>query len=122
MSTSQDNATDERQLLSSGQPQSLWRNRDYLLLWSGQALSDVGGAVSELAFPLLVLAVTQSPAQAGFVAAFRTVPALLFNLFAGVIVDRWNRKRVMLICDIGRALCLVSIPVAYTLGFLTVWH
>jgi len=49
MSTSQDNATDERQLLSSGQPQSLWRNRDYLLLWSGQVLSDIGGAVSELA-------------------------------------------------------------------------
>ncbi len=69
MSTSQDNATNERQLLSSGQPKSLWRNRDYLLLWSGQALSDIGGAVSELAFPLLVLAVTHSPAQAGFVAA-----------------------------------------------------
>src|SRR5437764_2894021 len=106
MSTSQDNATDERQLLSSGQPQSLWRNRDYLLLWSGQALSDMGGAVSGLAFPLLVLAVTNSPAQAGFVAAFRALPALLFNLFAGVLVDRWNRTWVMLTCDIGRALCL----------------
>ena len=122
MSTSQDNATDERQLLSSGQPQSLWRNRDYLLLWSGQALSDIGGAVSELAFPLLVLAVTQSPAQAGFVAALRALPATLFSLLAGVLVDRWDRKRVMLVCDAGRALSLASIPIAYALGHLTIWQ
>jgi len=122
MSTSQNNATDERQLRSSGQPTSLWRNRDYLLLWSGQALSDIGGAVSELAFPLLVLAVTHSPAQAGFVAALRALPATLFSLLAGVLVDRWDRKRVMLVCDTGRALSLASIPVAYALGHLTIWQ
>jgi MFS family permease len=122
MSTSQDNVTDERQLHSSGQPKSLWRNRDYLLLWSGQALSDIGGAVSELAFPLLVLAVTHSPAQAGFVAALRALPATLFSLLAGVLVDRWDRKRVMLVCDTGRALSLASIPAAYALGHLTIWQ
>lgn len=101
---------------------SLWRNRNSLLLWSGQALSDLGGAVSGLAFPLLVLALTHSPAQAGFAAALRAVPALLFNLFAGVIVDRWDRKRVMLVCDIGRALSLASIPLALALGYLTIWQ
>jgi MFS family permease len=122
MSTSQDNATDEQQLLSSGQPKSLWHNRDYLLLWSGQALSDIGGTVSELAFPLLVLAVTHAPAQAGFVAALRALPATLFSLLAGVLVDRWDRKRVMLVCDAGRALSLASIPVAYALGHLTIWQ
>jgi predicted MFS family arabinose efflux permease len=122
MSTSQDNATDERQLISSGPPKSLWRNRDYLLLWSGQALSDIGGAVSELAFPLLVLAATHSPAQAGFVAALRALPATLFSLLAGVLVDHWDRKRVMLVCDAGRALSLASIPVAYALGHLTIWQ
>jgi MFS family permease len=122
MSTSQDNSSDERQLFSSGQPKSLWRNRDYLLLWSGQALSDIGGAVSELAFPLLVLAVTHSPAQAGFVAALRALPATLFSLLAGVLVDRWDRKWLMLVCDAGRALSLASIPVAYTLGHLTIWQ
>jgi MFS family permease len=122
MSTSQDNSTDERQLLSSGQPKSLWHNRDYLLLWSGQALSDIGGAVSELAFPLLVLAVTHSPAQAGFVAALRALPATLFSLLAGVLVDHWDRKWVMLVCDAGRALSLASIPVAYALGHLTIWQ
>lgn len=107
--------------VSSSRTKSLWGNRDYLLLWSGQAISDLGGAVSELAFPLLVLAITHSPAQAGFAAALRALPALLFNLFAGVIVDRWDRKRVMLVCEIGRALSLASIPLAFALGHLTIW-
>ena len=122
MSTSQDNSPDQRQRISSGYSKSLWRNRDYMLLWSGQALSDIGGAVSELAFPLLVLAVTHSPAQAGFVAALRALPATLFSLFAGVLVDRWDRKRVMLVCDTGRALSLASIPIAFALGHLTIWQ
>src|SRR5712691_1887217 len=122
MSTSQDKSTDKQQPVSSRQRQSLWRNRDYMLLWSGQALSDIGGAVSGLAFPLLVLAVTHSPAQAGFVAALRALPAALLSLFAGVLVDRWDRKRVMLVCDTGRALSLASIPVAFALGHLTIWQ
>jgi MFS family permease len=113
---------DKRQYISSEHSKPLWRNRDYMLLWSGQALSDIGGAVSELAFPLLVLAVTHSPAQAGFVAALRALPATLFSLFAGVLVDRWDRKRVMLVCDTGRALSLASIPIAFALGHLTIWQ
>ena len=108
--------------ISSGHPETLWRNRDYMLLWSGQALSDIGGAISELAFPLLVLAITHSPAQAGFVAALRALPATFFSLFAGVLVDRWDRRRVMLICDTGRALSIASIPIAFAFGFLTIWQ
>ena len=122
MSNSSDNSKHQNQRLSSDHPENLWRNRDYMLLWSGQALSDIGGAISELAFPLLVLGVTHSPAQAGFVAAVRALPATFFSLFAGVLVDRWDRKRVMLICDSGRALSLASIPIAFALGFLTIWQ
>src|ERR1051326_7360515 len=122
MSQTPNHSTAEQQQLAFGQPKSLWRNRDYLLLWGGQALSDMGGAVSELAFPLLVLSVTRSPAQAGLVAALRALPATLFSLFAGVWVDRWDRKRVMLVCDVGRALSMASIPVAYALGQLTIWQ
>src|SRR5215467_2688646 len=122
MSTTQDDRTNKQQVTPSNRPVSLWRNRDYMLLWSGQALSDIGCAISELAFPLLVLAVTHSPAQAGFVAALRALPATLFSLLAGVLVDRWDRKQVMLVCDIGRALSLASIPIAYALGHLTIWQ
>ncbi len=98
----------------------LWRNRDYMLLWSGQMVSSVGTFVSQLAFPLLVLALTHSPAQAGLIAALRGLPFALFILPAGAMVDRWNRKRVMILCDAGRALALGSIPVALLLGHLTI--
>ena len=97
----------------------LWGNRDWLLLWSGQLVSVVGTQVSQLAYPLLMLALTKSPAQAGFISAARTLPYLLLGLPAGALVDRWNRKRVMMLCDAGRALALGSIPLALALGRLT---
>ncbi len=98
----------------------LWRNRDYILLWSGQMISAIGSRVSMLSFPLLVLALTNSPAQAGLIAAMRGLPYALLILPAGALVDRWNRKRVMILCDIGRAIALGSIPLALVLGRLTI--
>jgi MFS family permease len=104
----------------TSRPRSLWRNRDYLLLWSGQIISSVGTQASQLAFPLLILALTKSPAQAGIAGALRVLPYIIFSLPAGALVDRWDRKRVMILCDIGRGLCLASIPLALAFGHLTV--
>ncbi|GER90053.1 hypothetical protein KDW_42150 [Dictyobacter vulcani] len=101
-------------------PLPLWRHRDYLLLWSGQVASVTGSQVSQLAFPLLILALTHSPAQAGIAAALRTIPYLAFSLPAGALVDRWNRKQVMIICDLGRFLSMASIPLALFFGHLTI--
>jgi predicted MFS family arabinose efflux permease len=76
--------------------------------------------VSQLAFPLLILALTHSPAQAGIVAALRTIPYLVLSLPAGALVDRWNRKQVMIFCDLGRFLSMASVPLALFLGHLTI--
>lgn len=100
-------------------PVSLWRNRDYLLLWLGQAVSSLGTGISQFAFPLLVLALTRSFAAAGFAGALGQLPYFLFSLPAGALVDRWDRKRVMIVCTLGLALCTVSIPVALASGHLT---
>jgi len=89
-----------------------------MLLWSGQMVSSIGTEVSTLAFPLLILALTGSPAQAGFAGALRAFPYLVFSLPAGALIDRWDRKRVMILCDSGRALSMASIPVALALGHL----
>ncbi|MGI9059656.1 MAG: MFS transporter [Ktedonobacteraceae bacterium] len=97
----------------------LWRNWDFLLLVSGQAVSSVGSQISLIAFPLLILALTHSPAQAGLMTAVRGIPIVLFCLPAGALVDRWNRKHLMIFCDSGRALALGSIPIALVLGHLT---
>src|SRR5207302_8651341 len=93
----------------------LWRNRDFILLWSGQVVSTVGTRVTGVAFPLLVLAQTHSPARAGLVGFAQTLPYMLFYLPAGALVDRWNRKRVMLVADAGRALALGSLGLALAL-------
>lgn len=98
---------------------ALWRNRDYNLLWGGQAVSSIGTQASTLAFPLLLLALTHSPAQAGLASALRALPYVVFSLPAGALVDRWDRKRVMLICDALRAVALGSIPVALALNQLS---
>jgi MFS family permease len=101
---------------------SLWRNRDWLLLWSGQLVSTLGTRVSVLAFPLLGLAVTDSPAQAGLITAARGIPSTLLAMPAGALVDRWDRKRTMLVCDLGRAAVLGSVAGALLGGSLTLVH
>ncbi len=72
--------------------------------------------------PLLVLALTNSPAQAGFMAAVRQAPYLLFSLPAGALLDRWNRKVTMICCDGVRWLALGSVPLAFALGHVTLIH
>jgi MFS family permease len=108
---------------NEGRPtRPLWRNRDFLLLWSGQTISTLGTNISTLALPLLALAFTHSPAQAGFLTAMRQVPYLLFSLPAGALIDRWNRKSVMITCDLVRWLALGSVPLAFVSGHLTLLH
>lgn len=100
-------------------PLSIWHNRDFILLWTGQAFSQLGSQVSQFAFPLLVLIITGSPALAGGISGLLLVPYILFSLPAGALVDRWDRRWVMILCDIGRAVCVLSIPIALTLHHLT---
>ncbi len=101
-------------------PVPLRRNRDFMVLWSSQVVSTVGTRVTSIAFPLLVLAVTHSPAKAGVVGFAQTLPFLLLYLPAGAFIDRWDRKRTMLACDAGRAVALGSIAITVALGWLSV--
>jgi MFS family permease len=96
----------------------LRRNRDFVLLQVGQALSTVGTESTAIAYPLLVLSLTHSPAKAGLVGFARILPYPLFALLAGVAVDRWNRKRLMLLADLVRVAGVSSIVVALALGDL----
>jgi predicted MFS family arabinose efflux permease len=99
---------------------ALWRNRDFVTLWSGQVVSALGARISATAMPLLVLATTGSPADAGLVAAAGTLPFLVAHLPAGPLVDRWNRRRILLTSEALAGLALVTVPIAQWLGVLTV--
>jgi predicted MFS family arabinose efflux permease len=103
-------------------PPSLWRNRDFLLLWGGQAISTLGSSISGIVYPLLTLAITNSPAAAGVATALGSLPYLIFSLPVGALIDRWDRKRVMILCDLGRTISVVSVPIALALGLLTIWQ
>jgi MFS family permease len=100
---------------------SLNRNREFTLLWTGQALSGLGSQISQVAYPLLVLAVTGSPAKAGLVGFAQQLPIALLALPAGVLADRVNRKRLMIACNAVRALALASIPIALAAGGVPYW-
>src|SRR5579875_2831260 len=91
-------------------------NRDFQLLWVGEALSDVGSQSSTVAYPLLVLALTGSPAKAGVVGLAKWLPLAIFSLPAGVLADRFNRKRLMIGCDVIRMLGAASVVLALALG------
>jgi MFS family permease len=102
---------------------SLWRNGDFLRLWSAQTISQFGSQITVLALPLAAILVLD--ASAFEVAALTTVewaPWLLFSLPAGAWVDRLPRRRVLVATDLGRAVALLSIPVAYALDALTLWQ
>ena len=97
-------------------PAPLRRNRDFQLLWIGQAISALGSRASTVAYPLLVLSLTGSPAQAGIVGFAATIPYLLIQLPAGVLVDRIDRRRAMMACDAGRLVVLAGLAAAVAAG------
>jgi MFS family permease len=97
----------------------LRRNRDFILLQSGQVLSTIGTESTAIAYPLLVLAVTHSPAKAGVVGFARIVPWALFGFLAGAAADRLPRKRMMLTADVVRAVLLATVVVAISAGQIT---
>ena len=101
------------------EPVPLRRNRDFQLLWGGQAVSLLGSQTSKIAYPLLVLAMTGSPAKAGIAGFAAMLGYLLYPLPAGGLADRHDRKRIMIGCDAIRLLAVGSIAVAGWVGHIT---
>jgi MFS family permease len=83
-------------------PTPLWRNRDFVLLQSGQLLSAMGSEATAIAYPLLTLAVTHSPGRAGVVSFARLLPFAVLQLPAGIAADRVDRRRIMIAADLVR--------------------
>jgi MFS family permease len=99
----------------------LRRNRDFVLLQAGQLLSSAGSEMTTIAYPLLVLAVSGSAAQAGVVTFARLAPFALFGLLAGVAADHWNRKRLMIVADATRAAALAALGLTVAFGDAKLW-
>jgi MFS family permease len=99
---------------------SLWRRRNFMLLWSGQTVSEMGSAVTQLALPLTaVIVLRASTWQVGLLSSAATLAFALIALPAGAIVDRRAKRRLMIWCDAARMLIIGSVPLAAALGVLT---
>lgn len=99
---------------------SLWRDPEFLKFWVGQTASDFGDQITLLALPLTAVITLQAgPVEMGLLAAVTAAPTALFSLFAGVWVDRLPRRRILIAADLGRALLLATIPIAFVLGVLS---
>ncbi len=85
-------------------------HRDYARLWSGQLVSNIGTAISSLALMFYAYGLTGSPMAMAILAMVETVPVVLFAGFVGVYVDQWNRKNIMVVSDIVRAIAILLTP------------
>ena len=98
----------------------LWRHPDFLKLWAGESVSVFGSQVTVLAVPTVAILILHAgPFQVGILSALEFLAFPTLGLVAGVYADRLRRRPIMIICDIGRALALGSIPVAFLLNLLT---
>ena len=102
---------------------SLWRYPEFVKLWVGQTISEIGSRISREGIPLTaVLVLHASPAQMGWLTAVGGLAALVAGPIAGPLADRHRRKPLMIAADLGRALVLASIPWAYFHGSLDMAH
>jgi MFS family permease len=104
-------------------PGGLWRHRDFRNLWAAETVSQVGTQVSQLALPLVAIIVLEASAfKVALLGVIEFAPFILISLPAGVWVDRLRRKPILVVSDLGRAVLLASVPVAYWLDALTIWQ
>ncbi len=102
-------------------PPSLWHSPDFLRLWTAETVSQLGTQVSALAIPFVAIDLLgASTFEVALLGVVDFLPFLLIGLPAGVWVDRLRRRPVMIAGDLGRAVALATIPVAFALGALTI--
>jgi hypothetical protein len=96
--------------------------RDFWLYFTGQLTSQIGSSFTLFALPLLVFTLTHSATNLAFTTAANLLPYLLFGLVLGAVVDRFNRKRLMMAVDAARAAVIAILPCLYLAGSLRVEH
>lgn len=94
----------------------LWRDRSFGIYWIAQTLSAAGNAFAYLAVPLLVLEATGSVAQMGLLTAVAGVASVIAGVFGGVLVDRYDRRRLMIVTDLVRLVLFGLVPLVWLAG------
>jgi MFS family permease len=109
---------DTTERVDGGKP-SLWRDRAFLAVWSASTISIFGSLITRTALPFAAILVLRAgPLEISAIRAAEQIAALIIGLAAGAWVDRLRRRPIMIWTDLGRAILLGSIPVAFVLGIL----
>jgi len=101
---------------------SLWRNWRFQLLWVGSSAGFLGLTITDFAYPLVVLAITGSPAMAALFGFIQTLFTVVAGMPAGALVDRLDRRRVLMAVELSRSAASISVVAAWAMGHLTVAH
>ena len=105
-------------MTASVSPFAVFKNRNFSLLWTGQLISTIGSALTSLAASIYVFRLTGSALSVGLMLMATAAPSLLVGLFAGVFVDRYDRKKIMITADILRAVLILLVPVLTPLNVI----
>ncbi|MGB3258921.1 MAG: MFS transporter [Ornithinimicrobium sp.] len=113
----------EKSGLVDDRRRTLWHHRDFRLIWAGDTVSVFGMQVVGLAIPIMAVQLLSASAfQMGLLSALEMLAFLLISLPAGAWVDRWRKKRVIVLGDLGRAAVLLLLPLAWALDVLAMWQ
>src|SRR3954452_13556002 len=99
---------------------ALWRRRDFTLFWSAQIISVAGDAFSLVAIPFLVYHATHSATRMTTLTAIAGAAAIVAGVLAGPLVDRFDRRRLMIACDLARVAVYGAVPFCHPVWLLFV--
>jgi DHA3 family macrolide efflux protein-like MFS transporter len=96
--------------------------KKFILVWSGQSISVIGSGLTSFALGVWVYQKTGSATQFALLSFFSMLPGILAQPFAGALADRWNRRRMLVLCDAGAGACTLIVALLIYAGWLEVWH
>jgi len=96
--------------------------RGFTIVWVGQVVSLFGTALSQFALTIWAYELTGKATALALVGFFSFAPTIILSPVAGALVDRWNRKLVMMISDLGAGMSTVAVFILYSTGNLEIWH
>jgi MFS family permease len=103
-----------------GRRPGLWAHRDFLRLWAAQAISAYGARITRTALPIIAIAMLDQPESAvGVLVAGQLAPGVVLALFVGGLIDRGNKRSILIAADVVRALAVASLTIAWAAGALS---